>query len=203
MLLFNIFVSIAALANYALGYACVQSCRLEGIDSRLRPLLCHPPPSCDMKRLRCAALLLDIPCCYAIWQECACQYLAERVVPPALPASYAAVIADHSQPSRAMAFICLQFGCPTKISPEESVGASSATRICPRCHNPSITAASSRRWFEFCFIPLIPFKKKHLWLCTICQWRSENAQDGNGPPIAGGGGPQAVKQGGGIHAPKQ
>lgn len=26
----------------------------------------------------------------------------------------------------------------------------------------------SRRWFEFCFLPIIPFGSDHIWFCNIC-----------------------------------
>lgn len=60
-----------------------------------------------------------------------------------------------------------------------------AGRMCPRCNNrklhtgavlrsPSsstaaVMSASSRTWFEFFWIPLIPFSKSHIWVCTICR----------------------------------
>ncbi|KII88708.1 hypothetical protein PLICRDRAFT_141195 [Plicaturopsis crispa FD-325 SS-3] len=67
-----------------------------------------------------------------------------------------------------MAFFCLPivFGCPTKIKPEGDL----TPRICPKCHNVSVIPAKSRMWFELCFVPLIPLKATHLWMCTICQW---------------------------------
>ncbi|KAG8217372.1 hypothetical protein J3R82DRAFT_5468 [Butyriboletus roseoflavus] len=44
-------------------------------------------------------------------------------------------------------------------------------------------AAKSRTWFEFCFVPLIPFKSKHVWMCGICQLQTE-MQPGWAPPLA-------------------
>ncbi|KAI0053837.1 hypothetical protein FA95DRAFT_1591693 [Auriscalpium vulgare] len=67
-----------------------------------------------------------------------------------------------------MAFICIPilFGCTNKISPEGD----QTPRICPRCHNVSVVSAKSRMWFELFFIPLVPMQKKHLWMCSVCQW---------------------------------
>ncbi|CAH7688566.1 hypothetical protein BY996DRAFT_4588783, partial [Phakopsora pachyrhizi] len=79
-------------------------------------------------------------------------------------------------------FIPLQFGFPTKIAQIDSEKAD--VRICPRCHNGAVYSCKSRTWFEFCFLPLIPFKSKKIWICSICQWQAIN--DGNGPqPING------------------
>ncbi|KAH9934815.1 uncharacterized protein B0H18DRAFT_869216, partial [Fomitopsis serialis] len=57
-------------------------------------------------------------------------------------------------------------GCPTKIKPDGD----QTPRICPRCNNVSVTSAKSRLWFELCWIPLIPMKSNHIWMCSICQW---------------------------------
>jgi len=55
--------------------------------------------------------------------------------------------------------------------------------LCPRCNNPSLNNGSARRWFEVCFVPLIPMKKKHIVICHICNWRVQKPQDGQqGPP---------------------
>ncbi|KAI9569512.1 hypothetical protein HD554DRAFT_2091683 [Boletus coccyginus] len=75
--------------------------------------------------------------------------------------------------------IPIAFGCPTKVSPSGDQG----SRICPRCHNASMFAAKSRKWFEFCFVPLIPLKSKHIWMCGICQLQTE-MQPGWEPPLA-------------------
>ncbi|KAA1474872.1 hypothetical protein DENSPDRAFT_841533 [Dentipellis sp. KUC8613] len=65
-------------------------------------------------------------------------------------------------------FFCLPifFGCPTKIKPEGD----QTPRVCPRCHNASVMSAKSRTWFELCFIPLVPMRAQHIWICGICQW---------------------------------
>ncbi|KZV75773.1 hypothetical protein PENSPDRAFT_570867, partial [Peniophora sp. CONT] len=57
-------------------------------------------------------------------------------------------------------------GCPTKIHQDGDL----TPRVCPRCHNASVFQAKSRTWFELCFVPLVPMKKKQLWMCGICQW---------------------------------
>ncbi|EGG01629.1 uncharacterized protein MELLADRAFT_110840 [Melampsora larici-populina 98AG31] len=78
-------------------------------------------------------------------------------------------------------FIPLQFGCPTKISQVEDQ--KSDIRICPQCHNGSVYTCKTRTWFEFCFVPLIPFKSKQIWLCSICRWQAiKDENPDNGPP---------------------
>ncbi|EMD38492.1 hypothetical protein CERSUDRAFT_82757 [Gelatoporia subvermispora B] len=62
--------------------------------------------------------------------------------------------------------IPIVFGCPTKIKPEGD----QSPRICPRCHNASVCSAKSRTWFELCWVPLVPMRSKHIWICSICQW---------------------------------
>ncbi|KAI0721651.1 hypothetical protein C8T65DRAFT_565703 [Cerioporus squamosus] len=57
-------------------------------------------------------------------------------------------------------------------------------RICPRCHNVSTIRVKSRMWFELCFVPLIPMRKEHLWVCTVCQW-SVPMQQGWEPALPG------------------
>ncbi|KAI0748004.1 hypothetical protein C8Q80DRAFT_1169550 [Daedaleopsis nitida] len=63
-------------------------------------------------------------------------------------------------------FLPFVFGCPTRMRPEGD----QTPRICPKCHNISTIRVKSRMWFELCFVPLIPMKKEHLWVCTVCQW---------------------------------
>ncbi|TFK42736.1 hypothetical protein BDQ12DRAFT_676724 [Crucibulum laeve] len=65
-------------------------------------------------------------------------------------------------------FFCIPilFGCQTKVKPEDN----QTLRVCPRCHNASVFAAKATMWFELFFIPLIPFSRKHIWICNICQW---------------------------------
>ncbi|KZT11414.1 uncharacterized protein LAESUDRAFT_671372 [Laetiporus sulphureus 93-53] len=76
--------------------------------------------------------------------------------------------------------IPLVWGCPTKVHP---VG-DQTPRVCPRCHNASVTSAKSRRWFEFCFVPLIPMRSERIWTCCICQW-SVPIQPGWEPALPG------------------
>jgi hypothetical protein len=60
----------------------------------------------------------------------------------------------------------------------------SPSHVCPRCHNAQVVTGKSRTWFEICWIPLIPFKSKHIYICGICQWQAP--QDGQyQPPVAG------------------
>ncbi|CCM06229.1 uncharacterized protein FIBRA_08475 [Fibroporia radiculosa] len=77
-------------------------------------------------------------------------------------------------------FFCIPivFGCPTKVSPSGD----QTPRICPRCHNASVVSAKSRMWFELCFVPLIPMRSKHIWMCSICQWNIP-MQQGWEPPL--------------------
>ncbi|PWN37864.1 uncharacterized protein FA14DRAFT_114134, partial [Meira miltonrushii] len=72
------------------------------------------------------------------------------------------------------------FGCPTKIKQE---GGGQA-HVCPRCHNAQVVTGKSRTWFEVCWIPLIPFKAKHIYICGICQWQAP--QDGQYQPQVAG-----------------
>ncbi|KAH9951306.1 hypothetical protein B0H21DRAFT_718393 [Amylocystis lapponica] len=72
------------------------------------------------------------------------------------------------------------FGCPTKVKPD----ADQPPRICPRCNNAAVYSAKSRLWFELCFVPLIPMKAKHVWICSICQW-SVPLQQGWEPAVPG------------------
>ncbi|KAL7419285.1 hypothetical protein Q5752_006122 [Cryptotrichosporon argae] len=63
-------------------------------------------------------------------------------------------------------------------------------RVCPRCHNAAVVGASSRTWFEFFWIPLIPFKKHRIWICGICRWEMNmgTGPDPQAPHGSGGGG---------------
>ncbi|OCF54275.1 hypothetical protein L486_08189 [Kwoniella mangroviensis CBS 10435] len=70
--------------------------------------------------------------------------------------------------------IPLIFGFPTKFRQD----ASEPGRMCPRCNNAAVVGGSSRTWFEFFWIPLIPFTKSRIWICTICQWEMKQ---GDGP----------------------
>ncbi|KAK0197560.1 hypothetical protein F5146DRAFT_995207 [Armillaria mellea] len=48
----------------------------------------------------------------------------------------------------------------------------------------SVIAARQKTWFEFFFIPVVPLSSKHIWLCTICQWRSPHGPGQVEPAIA-------------------
>lgn len=63
--------------------------------------------------------------------------------------------------------IILRAGCRTKIEREGE----QVVRICPRCHNATVYASKSTRWFSLCWIPIVPVSQKHLLNCEICQWR--------------------------------
>nr|XP_018267357.1 uncharacterized protein I303_01343 [Kwoniella dejecticola CBS 10117]OBR89515.1 hypothetical protein I303_01343 [Kwoniella dejecticola CBS 10117] len=56
----------------------------------------------------------------------------------------------------------------------------------------AVVGGNSRTWFEFFWIPLIPFSKSRIWLCTICQWEMKQ---GDGPD------PQPPQQGWGRPPP--
>ncbi|CEH19018.1 hypothetical protein CBOM_05704 [Ceraceosorus bombacis] len=80
-------------------------------------------------------------------------------------------------------FFCIPviFGCPSKIKQEGD----GTPHICPRCHNAQAVTAKKKRWFELCWIPLIPLGSKHVYYCGICQWQMP--QDGGfKPQVAGG-----------------
>ncbi|KAF7789537.1 hypothetical protein EIP86_000483 [Pleurotus ostreatoroseus] len=76
--------------------------------------------------------------------------------------------------------IPIMVGCSTKIKPEGDL----TPRICPRCHNASVQSAKSRRWFELCFVPLIPMKSNRVWVCAVCQWMMP-IQQGYQPEVPG------------------
>ncbi|KAF4615532.1 hypothetical protein D9613_002921 [Agrocybe pediades] len=60
-------------------------------------------------------------------------------------------------------------GCPTTIKQEGD----GSPRQCPRCHNAAVVQAKRSTWFELFWIPLIPLSRKHVLLCSICQWSEE------------------------------
>ncbi|WVR06057.1 hypothetical protein IAU60_003085 [Kwoniella sp. DSM 27419] len=82
--------------------------------------------------------------------------------------------------------IPLIFGFPTKFKQD----AGGPGRLCPRCNNYAVVGGASRTWFEFFWIPLIPFSKHHIWLCTTCQWEMRMG-DAPDPHLPGAGGPPA------------
>ncbi|BEI84364.1 hypothetical protein CcaverHIS002_0409680 [Cutaneotrichosporon cavernicola] len=92
-----------------------------------------------------------------------------------------------------MACIPIIFGFPTKIKQDDEVG---PARMCPHCHNAGVVGATSRTWFELFWIPLIPFKKKSIWKCGVCQWQMKKG-DGYDPQPPGPGQQTAGQQFGG------
>ncbi|KAL1406002.1 hypothetical protein Q8F55_007685 [Vanrija albida] len=83
-----------------------------------------------------------------------------------------------------MACIPIIFGFPTKISQD----APEPGRMCPKCNNAAVVGATSRTWFELFWIPLIPFTKKRIWICSICSWQMKQG-DGPDPQPPGAYGP--------------
>ncbi|KAK0445512.1 hypothetical protein ARMSODRAFT_946516 [Armillaria solidipes] len=80
-------------------------------------------------------------------------------------------------------FFCIPIlvGCQTNVKPDSP---EQVAHICPRCNNASVIAARQKTWFEFFFIPVVPLSSKHIWLCTICQWRSPHGPGQVEPAIA-------------------
>ncbi|WVN89124.1 uncharacterized protein L203_104340 [Cryptococcus depauperatus CBS 7841] len=72
--------------------------------------------------------------------------------------------------------LCIPLVCgfPEKFKQDEPAPG----RMCPRCYNAAVVGGSTRTWFEFFWIPLIPFTKHHIWLCSICHWQMRK---GEGP----------------------
>ncbi|KAI0256459.1 hypothetical protein BJV78DRAFT_281148 [Lactifluus subvellereus] len=71
----------------------------------------------------------------------------------------------------------------------------STPRVCPKCHNVTVVHATSRMWFSFFFVRLIPFKKNHIWICSTCNWHVP-IQNGWEPALpAGNGGWGSYQQG--------
>ncbi|KDE06265.1 hypothetical protein MVLG_03424 [Microbotryum lychnidis-dioicae p1A1 Lamole] len=66
-------------------------------------------------------------------------------------------------------FLCIPivYGCPSKLTQEghEQI-------ICPRCHNSGTRQYKQKKWFELCYVPLIPLGSKQVYMCPICQWRA-------------------------------
>ncbi|KAH8824836.1 hypothetical protein DL96DRAFT_1611018 [Flagelloscypha sp. PMI_526] len=69
-------------------------------------------------------------------------------------------------------FLPFIFGCKDTISPEGE----QQPRFCPRCNNASVGRAKKRQWLELCFVPVVPMSTKHVWFCSICQWRVPSNQ---------------------------
>ncbi|RDB21172.1 hypothetical protein Hypma_011448 [Hypsizygus marmoreus] len=90
-------------------------------------------------------------------------------------------------------FFCIPiiFGCQTSLKPNGEV---QAPRVCPRCSNASVFAAKSTTWFELFWVPLVPFSKKQIWFCNICQWQAPNAPGQFEPNVAGFAPPAYIHQ---------
>ncbi|BGP20847.1 hypothetical protein JCM10213_008117 [Rhodosporidiobolus nylandii] len=74
-------------------------------------------------------------------------------------------------------FLCIPIICGPVPHTKQEPGDPPAQ--CPRCHNRLVAAFKRRTWFELYWIPLIPFKAKHVFICTVCQWTAVNP---NGDP---------------------
>ncbi|KAK7023962.1 hypothetical protein R3P38DRAFT_2955123 [Favolaschia claudopus] len=79
-------------------------------------------------------------------------------------------------------------GCQQKLKPEGDL----TPRICPHCHNASVFSVKSTTWFEFFFIPLVPFSSKHVWFCQICRFVAPHAPGHWEPMVAYGGFPMQL-----------
>ncbi|KAH9961202.1 hypothetical protein BGW80DRAFT_1181727, partial [Lactifluus volemus] len=60
-------------------------------------------------------------------------------------------------------------------------------RVCPKCHNVTVVRATSRLWFSLFLVRLVPFKKKHIWICSTCNWHVP-IQNGWEPALPAGNG---------------
>ncbi|TFY65037.1 hypothetical protein EVG20_g5736 [Dentipellis fragilis] len=111
------------------------------------------------------------------------------VRPPSSP--YPHVSHSHADPA---ARLREQSAAPPRSSPRATrrpASVPAATTVCLpsyvldrsllTTHPASVLSAKSRTWFELCFIPLIPMRAQHIWVCGICQW-SVPLQPG--PPCA-------------------
>ncbi|GAA6023439.1 hypothetical protein JCM10207_004412 [Rhodosporidiobolus poonsookiae] len=82
-------------------------------------------------------------------------------------------------------FLCIPLVCGAAPHTKPEPG-NHPPRHCPRCNNQSVHPFKRRTWFEFFWIPLIPFKNKHLLICTICQWTALNPDSDPSNPAATG-----------------
>ncbi|KAF8479179.1 hypothetical protein DFH94DRAFT_632546, partial [Russula ochroleuca] len=71
--------------------------------------------------------------------------------------------------------------------------------VCPKCHNVSVVRATSRMWFSFFFLRVIPLKKNHIWICSTCNWHVPT-QNGWEPALPTGDAGWGVYQPGYQHA---
>ncbi|EOR00366.1 hypothetical protein E3P81_01498 [Wallemia ichthyophaga] len=67
--------------------------------------------------------------------------------------------------------LCFSFSCPVKLKPDGQQP--TQPLLCPHCNNGALVPFKSRRWFEFCFLPIIPFGSDHIWFCNICSWQAD------------------------------
>ncbi|KAI9458019.1 hypothetical protein F5148DRAFT_1221439 [Russula earlei] len=86
-------------------------------------------------------------------------------------------------------FIPLLFGLQDKLKVVDA-----NPHVCPKCHNVTVVRATTRAWFSFFFVPIIPFKKKHIWICSTCNWNVPT-QDRWEPALPAG------NAGWGLHQP--
>jgi len=91
-------------------------------------------------------------------------------------------------------FIPLLFGFQDKRTVVDPTA-----HVCPKCHNVSVVRASSRMWFSFFLVRVIPLKKKHIWICSICNWHVPT-QNGWEPAVSTGNAGWDVSQPGYEHA---
>ncbi|KAI0273781.1 hypothetical protein BC834DRAFT_966254 [Gloeopeniophorella convolvens] len=79
-------------------------------------------------------------------------------------------------------------------------------RVCPKCHNATVVRATSRTWFSLFLVPVVPFKKRYIWVCGTCNWHVPT-QSGWEPALpannAGWGGFQPGYQPEYTHVPHQ
>ncbi|KAH9001512.1 hypothetical protein EDB92DRAFT_1827101 [Lactarius akahatsu] len=77
-------------------------------------------------------------------------------------------------------FLPILFGFSDKLKVIDSTA-----RICPKCHNATVVRATSRMWFSLFLVPLVPFKKNHIWICSTCNWHVP-IRDGWEPALPAG-----------------
>ncbi|CDR48514.1 hypothetical protein NBRC10512_003423 [Rhodotorula toruloides] len=101
-------------------------------------------------------------------------------------------------------FFCIPLVCglDTKLKPDPS-SASNGPLECPRCRNHSLQPFKRRQWFSFFWIPLVPFKAKHILFCGICQYSalapsSSNSADSKHPNTGAASSQYAPPSGGGY-----
>ncbi|GAA6002045.1 uncharacterized protein JCM10292_001816 [Rhodotorula paludigena] len=90
-------------------------------------------------------------------------------------------------------FLCLPivFGVGQSLKPEGT----GEQRVCPRCHNHSCVQVKQRKRFELFWVPLIPFKAKHLWMCSVCRYAYQADAPSKDAPASAQYGEQRQQQG--------